>query len=211
MNQVRPNDQVAVNMSEVADLADPVLDSVLDIYQDSFPLSEQMRISFFTRLLRKADRTDEDGRLFAAMDGDKPIGMLFYQLGSSDDGVGPVCYLWYLAVHSEYRNQRIGKKMYDWLVERVFAQGCRAMVWEVEIPEHSHEPDFARRRVAWYQRCGGRKLTGVQYEQSVGWQPPVPMDVMIHPNGEVTPEEAFQLCNIALDDSVSQIEELGLE
>jgi GNAT superfamily N-acetyltransferase len=211
-------------LHEIESLFDDRLPGVLDIYQESFPPREQMRLSWWVQLLRQktAGQESDEGRHLVAIvraDDDQVVGMAYYETYPLAEGGGgsAVGYLWYLATRSDLRGQRIGAGAYAALIERILGQaGCRAVVFEVEIPEEAArfsegEAEFARRRIAWYQRNGAKLLRGIRYVQDVGWQPPVPMHLMIHSRDAIDAGAAFTLVQTVLEDAVEQVGPLSLE
>ena len=68
----------------------------------------------------------------------------------------------------------------------------------------------ADRRITFYRRCGALNLGGIDYTQSVGWQPSRPMLLMIHPFAELDGPGAFALAQGLLEDAVRQSGELTL-
>lgn len=120
--------------------------------------------------------------------------------------------LWYLAAIPEVRNQGIGSKCYQELVRRSKEWGARAIVFEVELPEHSDDADLARRRIGFYKRQGARLLTGIHYLQTVGsHQPLTPMNIMVHPLEPMTPPEAFDIAKALFGELLTQTGELAFE
>lgn len=89
----------------------------------------------------------------------------------------------------------------------------RALVWEVESPEHFEDTarrEMAERRIGFYRRQGALMLAGTHYMQKLPHQPAVPLHVMVRPIEPVTPQEVFGLAQRLLE-GVEQVGELGLE
>lgn len=209
---------MALSLHSITTLGDDTLPAVLDFYQQSFPANEQMRLSWWVRNLQKLGGGEAlDGTLLALRDDTGTVvGMAYYEIAG--DEMSPLGFLWYLATDPTRRNQGLGSAAYQAIVARLLdTEGCLAMIFEIEIADDvaqrlPHEPeasDFARRREAWYKRNGAVKLTGVHYEQSVGWQPAIPMSLMLHSRQPLIPEEAFAYAQQLTD--VTQTGSLGLE
>jgi GNAT superfamily N-acetyltransferase len=111
--------------------------------------------------------------------------MAYYEVRREGDGESPVGYLVYLATDPGYRGQGMGTLLYREIVARMFAAGCRAVVFEVEIPGEvgrfcPEDGEMARRRMFWYRRNGARCLGGTVAVAGIGGQQPLPEAVMIH-------------------------------
>ena len=202
------------SIHEITSLDDPHYDAWLDLYQQSFPLSEQMLVSELNRMLRNKAKGLSSGEIYwALLDGSgQLIGMARFNLPADNQ----VAALWYLAVQSEVQSQGIGSRFYQAVVEHIrqtTGENAEAVVFEVETPPNfvSGKPSDAERRIAFYRRNGARLLTGIHYVQSVGWQPPIEMSVMLHPLAPLTPEWAYELARIALGFAVEQIGAIHLD
>jgi len=194
-----------LEFTELTSLDDERYDDYLDLYQTSFPLNEQMLVSSLNGLLRSiASGADEWSRMVVGIAPDsRVIAMAHYEI-MPDEGAAA---LWYLAVLKSLRSGGIGSRLYREIVGRVTGvpDPPAALVFEVERPDHAHTPEdrgLAERRIEFYRRNGALLLGGVDYVQSVGWQPEVPMHVMVHPLQSMTPEHALQLARTVLGDSV---------
>ena len=207
----------ALEYRTLTSVSDPYYDIWLDLYQTSFPLSEQLQISALNRMLRSAESGSiERGyvELGLALAGGRPVGIYLFAIPLPGD----FAILSYLAVQSECRSRGRGAEIYREILRRakVRSSDLRALIYEVEDPNHAEGIEserFAHRRIGFYRRLGGRLVTGVRYLQSVGWQPPIPMHLMIHDlseNGAVTPSNSFELLRSAFGDEVSHIGDIGL-
>lgn len=206
----------------VTTLADPALPAVLDIYQKSFPLEEQMLVSFFLRCLSEKEHGMAEQYHFVVAEGEERageaggrevLGFAFYELSVESPAAG---YLWYLAVAPEQRGGGIGKTLYQHVLTAAAAQDSPALCFEIECDEEAEAragakaAEFARWRKRWYQRLGARELAGTHYLCGVGWQPAIPMQVMVHPLIPLSPEEALELAREALDSSIEQVGTMAL-
>jgi GNAT superfamily N-acetyltransferase len=123
--------------------------------------------------------------------------------------------LWYLAVTPEHRGKGIGSKVYQEIRQRIARDDPRtkALFYEVEDPDTTHaaeERQLAIRRIAFYQSNGAQLLRGIHYTQSVGWQPPIPMHLMVHPYQEIEVDEVFELAQSIFQDALQQVGRLEL-
>lgn len=193
---------------DLLSLDDPLYDEYLDLYQLSFPLNEQELVSGHNRILRASMRGEVTvHRLMTVLtSGGEPVGMVRYQL-AQDVGV-----LWYLAVSRNDRGAGIGSEVYAEVVRRVRKEipHASALVYEVERPESADDGEMAGRRIRFYQRNGGFVLTGVAYTQSVGWQAPIPMHLMVHPFRAMTAAEAVGICQAVFGETVQVVDAPGL-
>jgi GNAT superfamily N-acetyltransferase len=209
------NTQTA-QIREITSLLDPLLGPVLDIYQKSFPVQEQMLISFFLDVLQK--KMEGEGQQFRwevlEVDG-KAAAFAFYESGTADADLGNSAYLWYLAVNPDMRGGGWGKRMYYHVLNTAFTEfEARALLYEIEIPDEVETEEgkaYAIWRMEWYRAMGARKLAGTRYLCGVDWQPPIPMQVMVHPNGSITAEEAYALALATQDEGIEKTGELRLE
>ncbi len=203
----------------ISTLTDPTLPDVLDIYQASFPPREQVRMSWWLQLLRGLSREEKPtGTLLALCEAstETVVGMAYYEI--EEFGEERLGFLWYLATDSKQRNRGLGAAAYQAIVSQILdTESCTLMLFEIEIADevaqsYPHEPtlaELARRREAWYRRNGAQKLTGIHYEQSVGWLPAMPMHLLFHSRQSLTPEQAFSYAQ-QLTDAI-QTGSLGLE
>ena len=190
---------------EVSDLRDVYLPEIFDIYQESFPLNEQQPVSWWIKfLLEKSEGGAQDRHLLALIAEEKIAGFAFYEK------VVPlsVGYLSYLATRKDLRSSGLGAKLYQEILERIFSEGCSALVFEVEKPEVG---ELSSRRIAWYRRNGAKLLKGIRYIQDLGWQPPVEMDIMLHPKGNLEADTAFSIVKSIFGQNVQQNGTLGIE
>ncbi len=202
-----------ITLYRIRSLDDVRYDAYLDIYQTSFPLDEQMLVSSLNRIVREiAAGRDTGSTLAVGVDETGQVAaMVYYEADAEAVGAA----LWYLAVSGSMRCRGLGTEVYQAVATRIRQErpSIRALVFEVERPEDA-EGDrrrLAERRIAFYRRNGAKLLGGIRYTQSVGWQPPVPMHVMVHPFDPLTPEAAFEIARSVLGDAVEAVGELSLE
>lgn len=211
-------DWAAIEIRELIDPQDTALPGLLDIYQKSFPLEEQMLVSFFLHLLAGKGRGEAEEYHLEVLAADAVVGgFALYEIGDEVPGVGRPAYLWYVAAHGDVRGQSIGKRLYRHVLDKVLTHyGCAGLFFEIEqagdvLVRHGKEAaDFAAWRREWYRRQGARQLRGVSYLCSVEWQPAVPMDVMVHPAGIMTAEAALTLARSVQSESIEVTGELEL-
>lgn len=184
----------------------------LRIYSDSFPLEEKMSVAYWLEALLSLP--DPAKHLYIATpeeSADDVVAMLYAETirGENDE---QVVALWYLCTRADTRGTGVGGLIYDDLVRRVFADGVRALVFEVEKPEvvarsrGELAEALARRRIAFYQRHGASLLDAVAYSMQVDHNaPPVAMHVMVHTPNPVNRDTALRYANIALGGSVTDL------
>jgi len=195
---------------DIGDPTDKLFDAWLDLYQASFPPEERIPASDFVRLLReKAAGTRPNSHIQAVLDqSGEFVALLRYDLGKEPG----IAYLWYLAVDPAARGGGIGSECFSEVVRRAEEGRLRAVVFEVEIPEHFDNPErreFARRRIEFYRRQGALVLRGIRYIQQLPGQPPIPLHIMVRPIESVSAQEAFEMAR-KLFDNVTQVGELEL-
>jgi GNAT superfamily N-acetyltransferase len=102
----------------------------------------------------------------------------------------PVLFIVYLAVAAELRSRHIGAALFEKLWEegrrRYSDEGLKAegIAWEVDIPERATSEQGlqqARRRIAFFERLGGRLLPAAYFQPPVDGINPVPMRLMFRP------------------------------
>lgn len=201
-----------VQYTEIVDLNDELLLPWLDLYETSFPPHERILVSGHLRVLQaRAAGVPTDEHLLAAIDeAGAMVGMARVLIRPDE-----VAYLWYLAVSPAARNRGLGSTFYREIVRRAEEAGCRALIFEVEIPEREADEErrrLAQRRIGFYRRLGARLLAGIHYLQSVGpHQPPTPMHIMVHGFSPLDPQDAFLLAQALFGDAVTATGTLILE
>jgi hypothetical protein len=188
----------------ITDVRDPCLPDWLDLFQVKFPIPEQVQASVF---LRSLANDNSPIRLIAVLQEDTLVGMACYEL-KEDAGA---LYLWYLAAEPE--GQGIGSWIYRCLETLAVEELplARAIVFEVERPEDTHDEVTcarAERRIAFYRRLGARLCEGVSYTQDVGWQPPMPMHLMVQPiePDTISTDETRRILEAVFGDAVTGLE-----
>ena len=193
----------------IESLQDPIYDSWLDLYQKAFPLSEQMLVSWHNAALRNKGG---DEHLLAALGRDEEfLGMARYDVYPESRAA----VLWYMAVVPEARDRGIGSQLYQHIFSQIRAEtGLRGLFFEVEDPGVAHDDEERRdseRRIRFYQRNGASILRGISYLQSVEWQPPITMLIMVHAPDSLDAEEAFGMAVEVFDGAPEKTGELRLE
>lgn len=199
---------VRITFSEITSFDDVLYDDWLDLYQESFPVNEQMLVSAFNRILRGKMAGEASGdHLAAVLDEENRFAAMAYfeQMPQSEAAA-----LWYLAVDPDRRGQGLGAAVYAELRSLLQAgqPGIRALLYEVQDPNHCDSPEETRdahRRIAFYKRCGAHLLGGIEYSQSVGWQPPVPMLIMAHPFVPMTADQVGEIAQQVFGESLKQV------
>lgn len=211
-------DWASLSIREITSRLDPALPRLLDIYQKSFPVIEQMLVSFFLEKLEQKEAGQAEAFHLDALAHEREVaGFAFYEIGEAVEGLGRGGYLRFLATHPELRSSGIGKRLYAHVRDAMFLKyECRAMFFEIEETDDAFErygrdaADYAEWRKAWYKRQGAFALQGTHYLCGVGWQPAIPMQVMVHPNGPLTPDQALRLARSVQSDAIEVVGELAL-
>lgn len=187
---------VELTLIEITSFDDPLYDRWLDLYQISFPLNEQMLVSSLNALLRDRNRLGNGRKPILACVNERGDFKALVHYESFPDRMAAV--LWYFAVEPEARSQGIGSAAYSLLLRRLQIEqpDIRSLFFEVEDPnacESLEQKHHAQRRIAFYRRNGAAQLTGIHYLQSVGWQPPLQMCLLVHRYAAMQAEEALAL------------------
>jgi GNAT superfamily N-acetyltransferase len=208
--------QPALIYHTLTGLTDPFLTPWLDLYETGFVPAERVLVSTILNLLRNGSTAPDHQHILQAALAEEQrfAGMLWYELLPAE----ALACLWCLATSPEMRNLGYGTQMYREVVRQAGVNGCRALVFEVEIPalaESEADRQLAQRRIGFYRRNGAHLLTGIHYLQVVGWhQPPLPMHVMVHPlppQAQSDPQAAFDQAKALFGEQLSQTGPLGLE
>ncbi|GEM_PF-305275 len=221
-----------LTLHELTDLYDPALPRFTDLLQTLFPPDEQVLVSEVLTLLQQRGEAAEGGaddeddgeeggsnHLLTAHDPEGEVAaMLWYQRlpASPEAGLAaPLAILWYIGVAAERQSRGYGGHLYREVCRRVFEEGDALLVMEVERVDKAakHSPERARdaeRRLRFYQeKQGALLLEGIEYVQSTGWQPDLPMHLLVQPNPNLPrpldAHETFDLLKAVFGDSLSRI------
>ncbi len=203
----------SLSFHEIRSPSDDLLLPWLDLYETAFPCNERILVSSFLRLLKLKEVEPGSGACLLAA------------IQEAKDLVGIACYdteskptaglLWYMAVVLKERGQGIGSLLYQEIVRRVRLAGSKMLIFEVEKPELAHSEEarlIASRRIEFYRRQGARRLTGIDYTQTVGaHQPPTPMHLMAQPFENLSAEDIFKQALWIFDGQISQTGRLELD
>ncbi len=197
-----------LHFAEITDANDELLQKWLDLYETAFPPEERVLVSSFLWLLNeKRAGNRPHSHIQAVLDETSSfVALLRFDLGKEPG----IAYLWYLAVDPEARGGGVGSECFREVVRRAEEAKLRAVVFEVEVPEHFGDParrENARRRIEFYRRQGAKVLTGIHYIQRISNQPEIPMHILVRPIEAITAGEAFEMARLLFDD-VTQIGEL---
>jgi len=151
------------------------------LYDSAFPSTEREPRSVILETLRRGD-----GVVVRARQDSKTIGLAVAHMLRHP----PVLFMVYLAVAPELRSRHIGAALFEklWAAGRkIYSErGTEAegMVWEVDIPERATSEQSvqqSRRRIAFFERLGGRLLPAAYFQPPVDGITPVPMHLMFRP------------------------------
>lgn len=226
-------------LHEIDGALDPELIPFTRLLQTLFPPEEQVLASEVIELAQEKSRGGAvDHHFLTVRDPEEPetLAMAWYTLhavapegdpggGEIPAGAGPpseepkvnVAWLWYIGIDSRHQSKGYGSRLYREICRRAFEDhGCQVMVLEVErvdvASRHSAERAVdARRRLRFYlERCGAQRLEGIQYLQETGWQPGVPMHLLVQwpdPDRPCFPPEAlFRLLQSLFGDQLRGVE-----
>ena len=176
----------------VLDGSDSLLPEWLALYESAFPPDERFSVETLLNILESGDPPGV--RMLAVLDGSRVLaGLAIFEQREDLQ----VLFLWYLAVVSSRRSQGLGSVIYRQVIANN-AAGCRAVVFDVEIPTlgaDETERSLRTRRIEFYRRHGARVLTGIDYAiQPRPENPPVALHFMVHPLEPMDAGEAFELC-----------------
>jgi len=200
-----------LSFHQIESIQDEGYDDWLNLYQQSFPLNEQVLVSSLNKLLRAVEEESATTFLLVRDDSGAAVGMALYEC-SAKCGCAA---LWYLAVRSDIRSKGLGGIIYREIISRIRSASSEitALAYEVELPEEA-EDDAVRalaiRRIEFNRRNGAKLVGGIHYVQSVGWQPPIRMHLMIHPFEEIGPETALEKLRCEFGEDVRKIGEITL-
>jgi GNAT superfamily N-acetyltransferase len=148
------------------------------LYEASFPPDQREPVEVMVKTIRTGR-----GVVIRARSAGQTIGLASAHLLERP----PAVFLVYLAVRPESRGRRIGSALF----ERIWQTGAARLedrrlipqcyTWEVEKPELAADDTaraLARKRIAFFQRCGGRELLPGYYQPPVNGPVPVPMLLM---------------------------------
>jgi ribosomal protein S18 acetylase RimI-like enzyme len=196
---------------EIVSAEDPAWEAWKAIYYASFPKNERMsEDSFLQVFAEKAHGESLHKRMLVMLTGEaRVIGIAYYEAETEP----PVAFLWYLAMHEDFRNYGYGRQFYAELLRRMAQEGVQLLVFEVEIPSAEKEDasEWARRRIEWYRRQGAFVLEGVEYVQMVDTGvPPTPMYLMLHPLVPMDAERGYTLVKPLFPETLHRRGELKL-
>jgi GNAT superfamily N-acetyltransferase len=202
----------SISLVPLAGLSDPHLLPWMELYELSFPPSERLLIASMLAIAAGQAREGphREWLLSALADGEF-VGLAHYATVPELRLAG----LWGLATRPGLRGRGLGAEIYNSLRRQLTAEGCDALIFEVERPdlaETNEARQFAERRIGFYTRLGARLLTGIEYWQWVGpHQPPVSMRVMVHPAAECSAEQGFAWAKALFGDALRQMSPLEWE
>lgn len=182
-----------VRIRELEGIEDPALLPWLDLYEQSFPPSEKMPVSWHLAALLEPS---PEQVLLAGLCEDFVAGMARYELVEDCGGAA----LWYLAITPGLRRRGLGSQFYQEILDRLRSEGVRGLCFEIEDPARSGDRETAERRIRFYQKNGAQTLGGVAYRTAVPHQAPLEMLVMLHglAPGGFTPSEALAFARSVL-------------
>lgn len=188
---------------------DRYVGNFLDMLQQYFPLNEQVPFSAVWDNMRDSNNKVESRLeviLKAVPDPKERVceGILWTEI----DRKHATAFVWYFAIRD--KNRGFGSQVWQAMTQRLRMQGIKAIVWEVERPDHAEDPDMARRRIRFYRRQGAQ-LTDAEYVQDVGWRPPTPMYLMIQPLIPMSAERQRKILKAVAGATLASVEDIDIE
>ena len=198
------------SLSLITSLQDELLLPWLELYESAFPPTERVPVAVLLGILK---HKTEDFHMLAALDEEDAFaGLAFYILPK--EAGGRAGFLWYLATRPDLRGQGLGAWMYRGILARL-PRAVEALYFDIEIPAlATDEPAraLARRRIAFYQRLGARRLTGVTSTiQAAPDRPRITLYMMAHPLAGQSAAQAYDLALTFLSSELSLEGEVGYE
>jgi GNAT superfamily N-acetyltransferase len=192
-----------MRIETISSLSDPHFPAWLDLFELSFPPAERVLVSTFLRALSERDPAAPHTLLAASDYDDSLVGIAHFQVFHAQR----VAYLWYLAVTPKRQGAGAGSDIYHAVIDKL-PSSVGALLIEVEQPRlarNEQERRLAQRRITFYERLGARLLLGIDYLQSVGpHQPVIPMHLLVHPCGPLTPEAVYSAVREICGDLIRQ-------
>jgi GNAT superfamily N-acetyltransferase len=212
-NQYNHQEVTIIHFHPIASLRNPHLSAYLDLYETAFPQEERIRTSWLIQILRaKEEGWPENNDLVVALDDDNQL------LGLIHTNYSPalrVMALYYFAVAPQQRSQGLGAQIYQEVLRRCRAAGCRMLIFDLEDPQYCPTLEgqtLARRRIGFYTRQGAWMLEGAQSQLQMYTHLPVAhLRIMAHSLEPVTAVEVLNAARELLNESVEQIGELKLQ
>lgn len=204
-----------VSWRQLVSRSDSLLCSWLDLYQISFPLAEQVKVSLLLSALDKAAAGTHPACILSAVESAE-AGVVDALMCHGDLVPDKALWLWYLAVRPELRNAGLGSLAYQSFLTQLHESSpqLHAVAFEVERPDQSHDAAqraLAERRIRFYQRNGAKLVANVVYYQDLGWQPRVKMYLMVHPLATMDSVEIAGIIRDGFGSAVEPFETLVLE
>lgn len=196
----------------ISSLGHELLPAWTDLYELSFPQNERVLFSYIINAIRAREDGKPTGEeIVAVLDEKRSLaGILFYEVNRAFHTAG----LYYFAVAPHLRSQGLGGQMYREVLKRCRSQGCRLLVFDVEIPElcaTSDERELARRRIGFYYRHGTQLLIGARSILQVHPQRGViPLYIMAHALEPVTVDEVCAAARALLGKEIAMDGPLSL-
>ncbi|HYY67739.1 MAG TPA: GNAT family N-acetyltransferase [Nitrososphaeraceae archaeon] len=146
-------------LKEIEDFHSQEFKESLDIYKSSFPLNETRPVEKVVKMLKE----DKDYHLLVSVNNNAVVGIsLLYAFRSLQIGL-----LDYMAVHPNYQRRGIGKKLFEFTLQRLYSQipfviGLIMEIQKENVPE-PHDHLIRKDRIRFYSELGAKLLDGVNY------------------------------------------------
>ena len=146
---------------EVHDFDTVEFREAINLYDSSFPPNENTTrpIGMVVEMLKR----DENYHLYASLNHNKVVGiLLMYVFRSLRIGL-----LDYIAVHREYQGRRIGKRLFEFTLEKLKSEVTNPTGILIEVQKVNavspHERNLRERRLKFYITMGAKIMDRVNY------------------------------------------------
>jgi len=188
---VKPSDEIFIR--ELGSQEQDLIPQVRWIYEQSFIEAERDPFENLLAAIQARERASAEAceycHLQVVLAGRQVAGMTFFNYYPQTH----MGFIPYLAVHPDFRNQGLGARLYQRLVEAVTAEGrvpgrgpAVGVAFEVEVPELGSDPAdqaLRRRRIGFYQRNGAMVVPHLALiaPPLASGLPEMPYEIMFHP------------------------------
>ena len=160
-----------LSIREIRDAGGDILDQVLGIYEEAFPIEERIPTENLRSMIRQTSAaTDHVDHWWAGIDQpDRVWGMASFSYYCATRWA----YLPFLAIHNEERGRGLGGYLFQEVLLQVKEDAIRldgkpgiGLCFEVERPQDGHddaEREKRQRRIRFYERNGAFVINGVDF------------------------------------------------
>jgi len=139
-----------LNYLEIKDCNNIFFEEFVEIYNDSFPANERNSLA---KIIYRIN--NQLSKLYINIQDNHVIAFAFLAQLSNN-----FVLLDYFAVKKEFRNQGIGSKFIDFIIENINNQ---TLILEVENPYFGEDKFLKQKRIEFYQKKGIKILENIRY------------------------------------------------